>query len=139
MTDTDNEIIKALECWINDFDGKATEFVLLCNTLNLIIRQKAEIERYEKENDVEFSKFEILDKSVKEHYKGLYEDAKEFVRVKAIKEFAEKLKEKPIKCELPLFGLRTKDEIEEHFNNIMMQVCEAIDNLVNEMVGEENA
>jgi cob(I)alamin adenosyltransferase len=42
---TDNEIIKALECWINDFAGKATQFVSLCNALDLINRQKETIEQ----------------------------------------------------------------------------------------------
>ena len=58
------------------------------------------------------------------------------IKAEAIKEFAERLKEQPIKCEFPFFGLRTDDEIAEHFNSIMKQVSEAIDNLVKEMVGE---
>jgi recombinational DNA repair ATPase RecF len=34
-----------LECWINDFAGKATQFVSLCNALALINRQKETIEQ----------------------------------------------------------------------------------------------
>ena len=52
-----------------------------------------------------------------------------------IDEFAEKLKEAPIKCGLPLFGLSTKEEIEEYFNDIMLQVRDAIDNIAKEMKG----
>ena len=54
-----------------------------------------------------------------------------------IDEFAEKLKEAPIKCGLPLFGLSTKKEIEEYFNDIMLQVRDAIDNIAKEMKGGE--
>ena len=54
-----------------------------------------------------------------------------------IDEFAEKLKEAPIKCGLPWFGLSTKEEIEEYFNDIMLQVREAIDNIAKEMKGGE--
>lgn len=58
---------------------------------------------------------------------------KEFYKM-GIKDFAEKLKETPIKCGIPLLGLSTKVEIEEYFNDIMMQVRDAIDTLVKEMV-----
>ena len=54
-----------------------------------------------------------------------------------IDEFAEKLKEAPIKCGLPLFGLSTNEEIEEYFNDIMLQVRDAIDNIAKEMKGGE--
>lgn len=52
-----------------------------------------------------------------------------------IDEFAERLKETPIKCGLPLLGLSTKEEIEEYFNGIMLQVRDAIDNIAKEMKG----
>lgn len=54
-----------------------------------------------------------------------------------IDEFAERLKEAPIKCALPLLGLQTKDEIEEYFNDIMLQVQDAIDSISKEMKGSE--
>ena len=54
-----------------------------------------------------------------------------------IDEFAEKLKEAPKKCGLPLLGLSTKEEIEEYFNGIMLQVRDAIDNIAKEMKGGE--
>lgn len=53
-----------------------------------------------------------------------------------IDEFAKKLKEAPIKCGIPLLGLSTKDEIEEYFNGIMLQVRDAIDSIAKEMKGE---
>ena len=52
-----------------------------------------------------------------------------------IDEFAERLKKAPVKCGLPLFGLSTKEEIEEYFNGIMLQVRDAIDGIVEEMKG----
>lgn len=41
---TDNEIIKALNRWTNNFEGKVTELAILCNALDLINRQKEQIE-----------------------------------------------------------------------------------------------
>ena len=52
-----------------------------------------------------------------------------------IDEFAKRLKEAPIKFGLPLFDLSTKAEIEEHFNDIMLQVRDAIDGIAKEMKG----
>ena len=53
-----------------------------------------------------------------------------------IDEFVKRLKEEPIKLSLPLFGLSTKDEIEEHFNDIMLEVRDAINRVAKEMRGE---
>lgn len=54
-----------------------------------------------------------------------------------IDEFAERLKEAPIKCGLPLLGLSTKEEIDEYFDGIMLQVRDAIDSIAKEMKGGE--
>ena len=56
-------------------------------------------------------------------------------QTEVIDEFAERLKEAPIRCGLPLFGLSTKEEIEEYFNGIMIQVRDAIDGIAQEMKG----
>lgn len=53
-----------------------------------------------------------------------------------IDEFVKKLKQAPIKCKLPLLGLPTKEEIEEYFDDIMLQVGDAIDSIAKEMIGE---
>ena len=50
-----------------------------------------------------------------------------------VDEFVKRLKEEPIKLSLPLFGLSTKDEIEEYFNEIMLEVRDAIDRIAKEM------
>ena len=131
----DNDIIKALEicthpntkCSDCPFHNTMYDF---CRTnsqtmaLMLINRQKAEIEEL-KEDNKQFANRLVASG-----------DFIEKVRTEAIKEFAERLKEQPIKCQFPFFGLTTDDEIAEHFNGIMKQVSEAIDNLVKEMVGE---
>ena len=58
-------------------------------------------------------------------------------RAEAVKEFAARLKDAPIKMGLPLLGLQTKSEVEEYFDGIMLQVRDSIDNLVKELT-EEN-
>ena len=52
-----------------------------------------------------------------------------------IDEFVERLKEAPIKCALPLLGLTTRGEIEEYFDDIMLQVRDAIIGIAKEMKG----
>ena len=52
-----------------------------------------------------------------------------------VDEFVKRLKEEPIRLSLPLFGLSTKDEIEEHFNDIMREVRDAINLVAEEMKG----
>jgi hypothetical protein len=66
-------------------------------------------------------------------YKMHYESAKSEV----IDEFVKRLKDAPIRCAYPLFGLSTKAEIELHFNDIMLQVGDAIDRIAKEMKGGE--
>lgn len=52
-----------------------------------------------------------------------------------IDEFVKRLKEEPIKLSLPLFGLSTKDEIEEYFNDILLEVRDAINRVAKEIKG----
>ena len=66
-----------------------------------------------------------------EIYKAGYRKQSEVVD-----EFAKRLKEESIELSLPLFGLSTKDEIEEHFNDIMLEVRDAINRVAKEMRGE---
>lgn len=127
MTDkkfTDNEIIKALESWVLKFDGKATELLLLCNALDLINRQKAEIER--------------LDRLVIEKHREInrLDDYIQYAKSEAVREFAERLKEDISWHKLEMFfnGLKGTPRT----NEITYEcVKEYIDNLVKEMVGEE--
>ena len=123
---TDDEIMRALECCSRNvpllnscedcpFYGKRCAAFLPQVALNLIKRYKAENERFEKENNAQFDKWKRLDERTKERYAELYEEAKGVVRTEAIKEFAERLKEK----------IRVMDRI--------IIYGEDIDNLVKEM------
>lgn len=80
---TDNEIIKALECCINDDCDNCPDTFGNCehnamrNALDLINRQKAEIERLTKAN---------------ERFAEEFDSYYAYVKSEAIKEFAERLK-----------------------------------------------
>ena len=111
---TDNEIIKALECCIGDTDGKDCfgcplyeiddcQAHLNLAALDLINRQKSEIER------LRYNLEAVLDERA---------DHSE-----AIKEFAERLKEKYL-------------DDEKIVNMAWVNAIEHIDNLLKELVGD---
>lgn len=113
---TDKEIIKALECCTKSIDnGNCGDCPLLEKecirglpkyALDLINRQQAEIEELER---------------VISYLEGVCESTPDKVRAEAIKEFADRLKEK--------IG-------DSHFQNYGLAILE-IHDLVKEMVGEE--
>ena len=112
---TDNEIIKALEIHINEFDkmGISVDNNRLDKlTLDLIKRQQAENEELRIEN-------QSL-RAAANSYKMHYNEAKS----EAIKEFTERLKESKKQYEGTLAG--------------MTFTMTELDNLVKEMVGETN-
>lgn len=129
---TGNDIIKALEC-CKAVGGtcKGCAFggsrVCIGNlhkfALDLINRQQAVIERYEKEHSAKLKVWELLDKRTKERYEKLYEEAISVVRAEAIEAFADKVKENRVTL----------------FNYIYSSTGfgKQIDDLVKEMVGEE--
>lgn len=137
---TDNDVIKALECCgkSDECDGancpyynvpysdkKTCEGMVMYDALDLINRQKAEIERLEEEHNKNFEKWKILDERTKERYKELYQEAKAIVRAEAIKEFAERLKRQVITvplCQYEEYGYKAV-----HYE---------IDDLVKEMTEE---
>lgn len=101
---------------------KIEELKSLCTSEDKLIKElRAEIERYEKESNKQFDKMKLLDDRTKQRYAELFEEAKEFVRTEAIKEFAERLKAK----------------VDLDWDNSVD--VEDIDRLVAEMVGGENA
>lgn len=127
MTDkklTDEEIIKALEDYIkeNEFEyfhsNMMGEYPLIRKSLDLINRQKAEIERLQKENY-------LLSRNADTAFQdGLNECRQLFVheiKAGAYKEFVERLKER-----------KTQSIMDK-------RICtnEMIDNLLKEMAGEE--
>ena len=143
---TDSEIVKALECCIGDTDGKDCfgcplyeiddcQAHLNLAALDLITRQKADIKKLTSGKCVYLSDDETTEYCVEGPCPNYKTEAQ--IKVEAYKEFAEWLKEAPIKCALPLSGLSAKDEIEDYFNDIMLQVRDVIDNLLKELVGDE--
>lgn len=125
----DSEIIDALNCCYGFHCEKCPlkgddhcGLTLEDESIKLIERLKAEIDKLKEEHDKNFEKWEILDKRTKERYAELYEEAKGVVRAKAIKEFAERLKKEAM----------TKWDWNDYVE------VEEIDNLVKEMVGADN-
>ena len=115
---TDNEIIKALElcsadeCWCDDcpYKNLCTDTDITKFALDLINRQKSEIERLEDLNKCYYTSCQQIAKSNHE------------IKAEAVKEFAERLKET---------GARNSA-------GLIVFVESNIDNLVKEMVGENN-
>lgn len=147
MTDkklTDEEIIEALDlctqqngsipcydcpCW-ND-DEQECKGIDYTATLDLIKRQKSEIERLKSANDEKFRQWDMLAEKTKTHYANLYNEAKDKLKAEAYKEFAERIK------------LSIKANVVETLCNDVRGVYKAeyvlddIDNLLKEMVGDE--
>lgn len=114
---TDEEIIKNLECHINAEDciscemfGCCEEIILTERVLDLINRQKSEIERLNK-------KVEELSDVLSDTIQIRYVEAK----IEAYKEFAKKLKENAM----------TKFDWNDYID------IEEVDNILKEMIGDE--
>ena len=130
---TDKEIIKALgcchitcgcsECAYVDCPEDCVETMKL-DALNLINRQKAEIERLREELASKGLKYSLLEREKAEDISGFIDDLK-LARAEAIKEFAERLKkEKYSVC------------AGHGMSECVVSVYD-INNLVKEMVGEQ--
>lgn len=134
---TDNEIMRALKSEIriaeyvdNDFTDNIN-IGLLKEALDLINRQKAEIDEMKETHVKNFEKWELLDRKTKQFYAELYEEAKEVVKAEAIKEFAANLKDE----------MRLEDDCQYDCMNCYYECKEyipIIDELVEEMVGKNN-
>lgn len=121
---TDEEIIKDLT-ELSRYTGFQEKYIQVLNaTLDLINRQKSEIERLKSANDEKFRQWDMLAEKTKTHYADLYNEAKDKLKAEACKEFAERL--------------NGKAQIADCFNSYSMVVgTHFIDNLLKEMVGEE--
>jgi hypothetical protein len=140
MTDkkfTDEEIIEALDlctqqngsipcydcpCW-ND-DEQECKGIDYTATLNLIKRQKAEIERLKSANDEKFRQWDMLAEKTKQHYADLYNEAKDKLKAEAYRVFAEALRKH---YDNPVWYLGGSNGF---FDNL--------DSLVKEMLGGES-
>lgn len=123
QTMTDNEIIKALEDLIKNFDGKAVDFMTIAFALDFINRQKEQIEALiasqetlQKELNEKIAEVEKMNNNISAMAVTMSNSAKA-TRTEAVKEFAEKVK-----------GLFNPD--------IAYDISREIDNLVKEMVDE---
>lgn len=137
---TDNKIIKALENeihlveYVDGFSANNVSLKLLQNSLELIYRQKAEIERLEK-TEIEIDDFcrrLCRMRMLNGNAIASYEDLQNYIqeeKSKAITEFAERLKQ------------TITNEINTYYNSngggyyLAEDTIEDIDNLVKEMTG----
>lgn len=100
---TDEEIIETLEDYIkeNEFEyfhsNMVGEYPLIRKSLDLINRQKAEIERLKSANAEKFRQWDMLAEKSKQHYADLYNEAKDILKSEAYKEFAKFLIDKASK------------------------------------------
>lgn len=121
---SDEEIIKRLEqCVKRGNRNYDTDIVL-----DLINRQKSEIERLKSANAEKFRQWDMLAEKSKQHYADLYEEAKDILKAEAYNEFADKLKNQ--KELFHYLGLS------KTYYAIAVEVS-TIDNILKEMVGEE--
>lgn len=137
MTDkkfTDEEIIRNYEWCIGCTSDRCRECTMdeegFCEeelqdlVLDLIKRQKSEIERLKSANDEKFRQWDMLAEKTKTHYANLYNEAKDKLKAEAYKEFAERLKQSTV---MAVMG-----------NKIYaVATSKGVDNLLKEMVGEE--
>ena len=147
MTDkkfTDEELISSLEviattCNCNECKIRNCKWGT-CNcsqitanaALDLINRQKAEIERLKSANDENFRQWDMLAEKTKQYYADLYNDAKDTLKAEAYKEYHIKAKS----C------LKANRDVEQQIgNNYVVKRIKEIenrfDNILKEMVGEE--
>lgn len=131
MTDNDKEVVQTLKNHIEAEDcvtcesfGKCNEFLLTKNTLDLINRKQAEIEKLNSLVDNHFWDFCSIagcEGASNDCWKTCPDSRYNKIKNEAVKEFAERLKDKS----LTKWDYHDAVDIEE------------IDNLVKEMVGDK--
>lgn len=134
MTDKDKEIVQTLKNHIEAEDcvtcesfGKCNEFLLTKDTLDLITRQKAEIERLKRENEILSVNADTAFQDGLNEARDLYAtEVENEIKAEAIKEFADKLKENITDCHTVSDG--------EYVGYDWTDIPHCIDNLVKEMV-----
>ena len=138
---TDKEIIKALEyCIADENNCKNCPYMQInhCtivrskDVLDLINRQKAEIERLRDECGNQSTYWS-------KHYESIFETAKDVIKAEAIKEFAERLKATDgynnhtfDDCA----SILVPEEYRKGRDEKSKEIWDTIDNLVKEMVGD---
>lgn len=140
MTDkklTDEDVVEGLERCISTTTAGACagcpfnkqnlcdkdQWALERYALDLIKRQKSEIERLKSANDEKFRQWDMLAEKTKQHYADLYNEAKDKLKAEAYRVFAEALRKH---YDNPVWYLGGSNGF---FDNL--------DSLVKEMVGEK--
>ena len=134
MTDKDKEIVRTLKNHIEAEDcvtcesfGKCNEFLLTKDTLDLINRQKAEIERLKRENEILSVNADTAFQDGLNEARDLYAtEVENEIKAEAVREFADKLKENITDCHTVSDG--------EYIGYDRTDITHCIDNLVKEMV-----
>ena len=129
---TENGIEKALEELIKTmyYEGDLQRSATVGNALDLINRQKAEIERLKRETAILSENADCAFQDGLNEVQDLYaSQIRGEVRAEAINEFAERLKENTIEVDVS-FGYG-----KEHYTEAVTLI--EIDNLVKEMLGEQ--
>ena len=144
---TDNDIIKALECCGNWESAKSCEdcpaniYGFGCaqkmakHTLDLINRQKAEIERLTKAGKEAVNCFTRMETLYKIKCKEL-----EIAKSEAIKEFAERFKDiikEPFSCGFDILK-PPREALHDYNADVRYYLNYRLNNLVKEMVGDNN-
>lgn len=110
----------------------------ICASKDIIIKdQEAKIERLTEGSKTNFDKWQILDDRTKERYAELYEEAKDFVRVQAIKEFTKKLRNRIINTPSKFSAEKGTFAYLSGSAHRQNEILDYIDNLVKEMT-EDN-
>ena len=134
MTDKDKEIVQTLKNHIEAEDcvtcesfGKCNEFLLTKDTLDLITRQKAEIERLKRENEILSVNADTAFQDGLNEARDLYAtEVENEIKAEAVREFADKLKENITDCHTVSDG--------EYVGYDWTDITHCIDNLIKEMV-----
>ena len=129
---TDNEIIKALKSeiylteYLDGFYADNASLELLKNTINLINRQKAEIERLKRKNEILSVNADTAFQDGLNEARDLYAtEVENEIKVEAVREFAERLKENITDCHTVSDG--------EYVGYDWTDITHCIDNLIKEM------
>ena len=129
---TDNEIIKALKSeihlteYVDGFYADNVSLELLKNTINLMNRQKAEIERLRRKNKILSVNADTAFQDGLNEARDLYAtEVENEIKVEAVREFAEKLKENITDCHTVSDG--------EYVGYDWTDITHCIDNLIKEM------
>lgn len=145
---TDNEIIKAMQCVIGNevlcsecTYQKVLPFPscrMMCakNALDLINRQKAEIERLQKKANTPFAKITFdrdkLQEIVDEYVKNIEIDIN-MAKSEAIKEFAERLKEKCYEDFQETYEMLSPYVTDDDIDNLVKEMTEVNENEMPDM------